>query len=99
MTDSWQCVGQSSYYELCAAGKSEQCQAMDCEEISRNGLCSLPSLRRYDMERKFVVQFCSVECGCDTPSEEEIRRAQQLQSLDSSVIVSDDYACCSLDQS
>jgi hypothetical protein len=92
VASSWSCVPVAPYYEYCQAAKSKQCKPLDCEGIAANDLCGLPSVRKYDVEKKTVVQYCSMFCGCNTPDDEE------LETLDTSnpneSVVKNDFDCC-----
>lgn len=94
VADSWSCASVPTYYDVCQAAKTQQCKPLDCEQIAANDMCSLPSVRKYDISKKTVVQYCSMFCGCDIPDEEEIANIAKLDSLGEEAIVTDDYACC-----
>jgi len=96
MADSWSCANVPTYYELCSAAKKQECKPLDCEQIAANDLCALPSVRKYDVEKKTVVQYCSMFCGCDVPDDEELENIEKLQELGEETVIPDDYACCSV---
>jgi hypothetical protein len=52
---------------------------MRCDEIASAKMCSHPSVRRYDPETLTVIQYCSSRCGCDVPSDDEIRAIPDIQ--------------------
>jgi len=95
MADSWSCASIPTYYEICSAAKKKECKPMDCEQIAANEMCSLPSVRKYDVQKKTVVQYCSMFCGCEIPDEEELANVKKLSEMGDEAIVPDDYACCS----
>ena len=91
VASKWSCVPVPSYYGYCQAAKSKQCKPLDCEGIAANDLCSLPSVRKYDVEKKTVVQYCSTVCGCDTPNDEQL---ETLDTMNPNNMVESDFACC-----
>lgn len=92
--DSWTCASVPTYYEYCSAAKKQECKPLDCEQIAENDMCNLPSVRKYDLQKKTVVQYCSMFCGCEIPDEEELANVEKLDGLGDQAIVPDDYACC-----
>jgi hypothetical protein len=98
VASSWSCVPVAPYYEYCQAAKSKQCKPLDCEGIAANDLCGLPSVRKYDVEKKTVVQYCSMFCGCNTPDEEELETIETLDILNPNAVTQDDFACCDFEE-
>ena len=93
LTDAWKCVRGGSRYELCA-GAAGQCSPFDCAGVKEMGLCEASFVRKYDMDRKLVVQYCSDECSCSEPTGEEVARQAALAKLAAGTLVDDDFACC-----
>jgi len=88
-TNQWQCVaGGDSYYDLCQAAKTQQCQAMNCDAIASNDMCGHPSVRKYDVEKLTVVQYCAQRCGCPLPDREEKTNIPYSQPD------TNDWVCC-----
>lgn len=96
VADKWSCASVPTYYQLCSAAKKQECKPLDCEQIAANDMCNLPSVRKYDIQKKVVVQYCSMFCGCETPDEEELLNVDKLNNIAEDAIVSDDYACCNM---
>ena len=92
--DSWQCLRGGTGYELCAAGANRQCAPFDCDGINDMGLCGAPFVRKYDIDRKIVVQYCSETCSCEVPEAGELARVAALREVASGTLVSEDFACC-----
>ena len=91
----WRCVPIDKYYPVCAAAKTGTCKPMSCASIKENGMCDLPSLRKYDLATKSVIQYCANECECEEPSAEEVEKITKVTSMSASeAIEGDDFACC-----